>query len=259
MRAQNPKRQQALTATDVLILIALAAILGVLLLPALANNNRRPHRLVCVSNVRQVSLAFIVWVHDQEKNSLPFRVPFWEGGTQVPAQPFSTNVPPPAWSGQQNNLWFQYAWLSNELSSPKVLVCSSDKEKKPAENWGTTSKGFRHLNHQDKSASYNLWPDAGRTGGKFSFEGAQEQILLSDRNLNHENPTTACSSGITSLRTVSSNTTVVGWQREKKFGHGESGVLALLDGSAISANTTEARKFFQNGDDNGNLHYMWPR
>ena len=65
-------------------------------------------------------------------------------GTKV----MSAATPPP-WNGLQNLNWFQFSWVSNELNSPKVLVCASDKQKHAAENWGSTDPtgGFRHGKH----------------------------------------------------------------------------------------------------------------
>jgi prepilin-type N-terminal cleavage/methylation domain-containing protein len=260
MRTHISRRDQAFTAIEVLIVIGVIALLAALLLPSLASTGRGSTRIVCVSNMKQASLAFIVWAHDNEKNNLPFRVPFWEGGTQVPTTPFPTNATAPESSGQQNDLWFQCAWVSNLLSSPKVLVCPSDKEKKPALNWSTAKAGgFRNANYQDRAVSYNLWPDAGITGGKITFEQKQEEILLSDRNLNADSPATVCSSGNNSARMVFSNTMTVGWQTEKKFGHGAGGGLALLDGSVSSVGNDCIRTFFKSGTDNGSLHYISPQ
>lgn len=262
MRTDISRRDKAFTAVEAVIVLGLLLFIGVLLLPALANGNRprRSERIACVNNLKQVSLAFIVWVHDQEKSNVPFLVPFWEGGTRVPATPFPTNVTAPEWSGQQNNLWFQYAWLSNQLDNPKVLVCPSDKEKKPALNWSTAKAGgFRNANYQDTSVSYNLWPDTGWVSDTRSFEGGQEQILLSDRNLNFDSPSTPCSSGLTAVRTVLSKATTVSWQPQKKFGHGTGGGIAFFDGSVSSVGNDTLSLFFRRGIDNGSLHYISPR
>jgi hypothetical protein len=261
MRTHISRQDRAFTAVEMLAVGGVLLLICLLLLPTLATNNRgrRSERIACVNNLKQCSLAFIVWVHDQEKDHLPFRVPFWEGGTQVPTTPFPTNVIAPEWSGQQNNLWFQYAWLSNHLDNPKVLVCPSDKQKEPALTWGTAKTGgFRHPDYQDNSVSYNLWPDSGGDGKRISFEG-QDPILLSDRNLNFDSATTPCSSGLSPVRTVFNNSTNVGWKPQKKFGHGTGGGIGLLDGSVSSVSSNDVRVFFRNGDYNGTLHYISPR
>jgi hypothetical protein len=202
-----------------------------------------------------------LWIHDYQLNGLPFRTPFWNGGTQVPdtPPPWPAEVTSPPWLGLQNQAWFQFAWISNELESPKILVCPADKDRKEALFWGGNANGgFNHANYQNRAVSYSLWLDAGYVNGLTDFENSQEHILLSDRHLNYDRPAARCSSGFTPVREVLRDTTVTGWQSKARFGHGTIGNIALLDGSVASVSTPKARELFQRGDDNGALHYMNP-
>src|SRR6185436_9144289 len=177
----SPRKSAAFTLIELLVVIAIIAILAALLLPALAKAKARAHRVACISNMKQTGLAFILWVHDHEKNNLPYRVDWTDEGTK-----YGGGTPAPPWAGQQNRPYFQFAWVSNEVDSPKVLVCPSDKKKHVASNWGATDPqgGFRHSNQQENSLSYDLWMDAGiNVSGQLSFEEAQEHILISDRNM----------------------------------------------------------------------------
>jgi prepilin-type N-terminal cleavage/methylation domain-containing protein/prepilin-type processing-associated H-X9-DG protein len=68
------------TLVELLVVIAIIAVLASLLLPALARAKQRGHRAACLSNLRQIGIAFMLHNDDQEsrfpdrrdlKSSLP--------------------------------------------------------------------------------------------------------------------------------------------------------------------------------------------
>ena len=238
-----------------MVVIAIIAILAALLLPALAKAKRTAQRASCVSNMKQVSLAFILWVHDHEANNLPFRVLASQEGTKDPP----TTAP---WYGLQNENWFQFSWVSNQLDSPKVLVCASDKKKHVADSWAfSVNGGFLHSNQRGNSVSYNLWLDAGFIDNQLSFENAQEHILISDRNVIYDNIVDYCSAGIRPAREVDGKNpnTIAKWDNQKEYGHGVAGQVGLLDGSVASVNTSGLKPLIRRGDWTGDIHFISPQ
>lgn len=102
------------------------AVLPAMLLPALAKGKQRAESINCVNNMKQIGLAFKVWAIDNN-GQFPFNVSTNAGGTLELARPGPDNVDP--------NGAIHLMILSNELSTPKILVCPSDKTKTAAPNF----------------------------------------------------------------------------------------------------------------------------
>jgi hypothetical protein len=206
-----------------------------------------------MNNCKQICLGYLFWVHDSERNNLPFRVSYLDGGLK--------DLP----SGLQNNLYYQFAFVSNELVSPKILLCAADKEKKAADGWGFNANGgLLHPTYQNSAISFNLFFDGGiinlPSGPELSFGNAQEHILISDRNLKEDQNGGNCSSGVAPVQQINGHNaaSTAHWQKEARYGHGEFGQLGLLDGSVVGVGSRGARELFQKGDDNGSLHFAKP-
>ncbi|MCX6930081.1 MAG: DUF4190 domain-containing protein [Verrucomicrobia bacterium] len=101
-------------------------ILPALLLPGLASAKSKAQSISCVNNMKQIGLAFRVWAVDNSDN-FPFNVSTNKGGTLELSMPAS--------DGFDRNAAFHFQVMSNELSTPIILVCPADTTKQPALNF----------------------------------------------------------------------------------------------------------------------------
>jgi len=228
--------RSAFTLIELIVVIAIIAILAALLLPALAKAKANASRVSCTTNMKQVSLAFVLWMEDADANALPWRLPTSAMGNQ--------NHP------LKNNLFCQYSAISNQLQNTRSLVDPADKRRglNPAVHWGENQGGLWNPSHQNNAVSYGLGIDAGVISGGvlLPIDQSQNHILLFDRHVSN-NGLTGCSSGITPATAYNKPFTTVGFTNDV---HGvNKGNVALMDGSAHQVTTKGLHDLLFIGDD----------
>jgi len=213
MKARPSKHNlRAFTLIELLVIIAIVAI-ACFLIPALVKAPRRYSRINCTNNLKQVALAFKVWAID---NADMFPMAISTNGI-VTNHPASFTPPIPAHSetngpGSKELIpsglaYVHFQLLSNELSTPKILVCPNDKSKTVATNFA--------VQFNEKNVSYFVGTDA---------QDIYPQMFLSgDRHLAFNGK--AISPGLFVLTT---NNPPLSWT---KANHDMSGNIGLADGS----------------------------
>lgn len=228
--------KSAFTLIELIVVIAIIAILAALLLPALAKAKANASRVACTTNLKQIALAFNLWLEDADANALPWRLSTAAGG--------NNNHP------LKNNLFVQYAAISNQLQNTKSLVDPADKRRglNAAAHWGETAGGLWNPAHQNNAVSIGLGIDAGVISGGvlLPIDQSQNHILLFDRHVSN-NGLTGCSSGITPATAYQKPFTMVAFTNDV---HGvNKGNIALMDGSAHQVTTKGLHDALFIGDD----------
>jgi hypothetical protein len=107
-------------------------VICALLLPALSQAKAKAQRISCSNNLKQIGLSFRTWAIDNG-DSFPFNVSTNKGGTLELCLPES--------DGFDRNAAFHFRVMSNELSTPKILVCPADGKKQVALNFESLQPG----------------------------------------------------------------------------------------------------------------------
>lgn len=197
------------TGWDLLICVVTVVLaVGVFLLtPSGGGGKAKASTMNCVSNLKQIGLAFRMWSNDNgEKFPMQSSISSTNGGSME----FNLT----------GEVWRHFQTISNELNTPKVLVCPVDsKNRQKVADW----QSFTNNSH----LSYFVGLDADETN--------PQTFLSGDRNL---------TATIKPVRGVF-NLTATNRLEWTKDIHKQQGNVGLGDGSAHQLTTRDINKQLQ--------------
>ena len=191
---------RAFTLVEVLIIVAVILTLALLFLPGLVMSRARAYRLNCFNNLRSMGLVFKTWELDSG-GRLPSYVSLKNGGAMEAVN--------------DGNLAFVFEVMSNELSTPKVLVCPADRKRVAATNF---------LVLRSTNISYFAGLDVTNT--------ATSAFLSGDFNITN-------AAGLKAGFLLASTNDPVGWTHML---HNGVGNIGLADGSVQQFSTVRLRE-----------------
>ncbi len=197
-----------MTLIEVLVVLVVIVALTGMCLPQLSSVKVKAPRLKCVSNLKQVGLAFRIFAGDNND-----KYPFEATNSMV--------------FQRASNAWMHFQAMSNELASAKVLMCPSDARLQRSMNdprdFSNSPMGLTWPAHQDLSVSYfvglgarGVWP---------------QSILTGDRHIAKSKTSPAYSSLIEGGAIAVAPTSI--WLSGTM--HSEEGNIVLGDGSVKQA------------------------
>ncbi len=177
------------------MVIVILALLAFMLLSALAKAKVHGGRNRCVANLKMIGFSFRIFAGNHERK-FPFATT-----SSIAFQ-------------NTSNAWVHFLTVSNELGSPKNLMCPQDDSRHPsmAYSFGSETNGLSTL--QNQAVSYFMGLDAD--------EANRDMVLAGDRNL--AIPGQQASNNLLTI----SGTNRLQWNHRL---HANKGYAALSDGS----------------------------
>jgi hypothetical protein len=251
---------RALTFIEFVVVLGVVAVLGITLLPAMARTIAGSARITCADNLKQIGLAFNTWAADQS-GRYPMAVSSSQGG------PYQQTAYATAGAYFGAMVMCQvFSTMSNELVTPKILVCPSDSRIAHT-NFTVATNGMSvpaGVALDNSKISYWLGKDATSSNPRMLLCGDRNiDVGLSDSYPGGSIVTwtaTSTTSGVnagygatgTNWYALSTNGTVAnpvvpGWTPAVM--HQGQGDVLLVDGSVQQLNSAELRQVLTNSGD----------
>ena len=208
------QRQSGLSLIEVALVVATVVLVALIFWPMLTRP-KRSSRIGCTSNLKQVGLSYRLFSNDHH-DKFPFAVPNENGGTLDFVK--------------TSQVFRHFEAMSNELVTPKVLVCPEDFAKGGRQKATDFLTGIANNN-----VSYFVGLDGD--------ESKPNRILSGDRNITGG---TLLRNGF--LQVLSSNAPASWTEAIHKNGNATSGNIGLSDGSVQQTTPAGVQKQLQAQD-----------
>jgi competence protein ComGC len=225
---------QAFTRIELLAILVVLCLLCALAVPLRATTRQDADRAGCASNLRQIGRATLGWAGDHGERT-PWWTPVSEGGTMI---------------DRAGNAWFEWASLSNELATPRLLACPADTGVRVASGFDSSPTGFFNTGMRANALSYIV--------GLHTFLDYPKGFLSADRNLRSDAFPASCSSGINNADALITPYLNTRWTNAV---HGTVGQALLLDGTVETTTSESLRPLLgvDASDQFGNQHILRAR
>lgn len=114
MKTSSP-RTRAFTLLELIVVVAVLGLLAALIVRAQEDAQQRSERMQCMSNLKEIGLAFRVWAN-RHGNRLPMHYDADQGGSFEAIEDGET--------------WRHFQAISNQLKTPKILICPTDERER---------------------------------------------------------------------------------------------------------------------------------
>ena len=195
MKTRLHNARHGFSLVDLLVIVAVILVVGFAILHVLSQAHHSPRKISCTSNLKQVGLAFRSWAYDNDE-----KFPMWASLT-------NSGIMETVASG---NVAAIFQIMSNELNTPKILFCPSDKKRTQATSFDKS--GVPTLSNAN--VSYFIGMDA-RDILPNSFLSGDDNFLVDGVPIKP------------GIQTIATNTLVT-WSELR---HEKQGNIGLADGS----------------------------